>query len=168
MSAVNGARPGLRRLGAAIAALLVLFVLATSLLSGQAISAFGLLLVSGVVLCVGLLVLPGAEARPGGRGRPLLQRVALGMLGLVAAAAFLASGLLLLLTFALSPNPGNDAPVLVLKTADFVGWLAIGLWLLLDWRQLRLRVVVPPVAAWLWAYLLVGAMSGLAYLPWGP
>jgi len=76
--------------------------------------------------------------------------VAVGVLGLVAAAAFLASGLLLMLALALTPKPGNDALVVVLKTADVVGWLAIGRWLLIDWWHLRLRVLLPPVVAWLW------------------
>ena len=74
----------------------------------------------------------------------------------------------MLLTLALFPNSGNDAPVLVLKIADLVGWLAIGLWLVLDWSRLRLRVVVPPVAAWLWVYLLAVALGRLGHLSWGP
>lgn len=89
------------------------------------------------------------------------------MLGLVGATAFLASGLLLILALALTPNPGGEALVPVLKAADVVGWLAIGLWLLVDWWHLRLRVLVPPVAAWLWTSLLLGTMNGLAYLNWG-
>ena len=85
MGTLDGARPRRRR-GAAIAALIVLFVLAPVLLLGQAISAFGLLLVAVVVLgIVSLVVLPGANAHPEGGGRPLSHRVALGILGLVAA-----------------------------------------------------------------------------------
>lgn len=113
-------------------------------------------------------LVPGTDAPLAGRGwRSRLRTVAAGVLGLVGATAFLASGLLLILALALTPNPGGEALVPVLKAADVVGWLAIGLWLLVDWWHLRLRVLVPPVAAWLWTSLLLGTMNGLAYLNWG-
>jgi len=98
----------------------------------------------------------------------VLRTVTVGVLGLVAAGAFLASSLWLLLFVALHPYPGNEAVLVVLKVADVVGWLAIGLWLLIDWWHLRLRVVASPVAAWLWTYLLAAATSGIGYLNWGP
>jgi hypothetical protein len=158
-----------RRLGAAIAALIILLVSAWVLLLSPAVSALGLLLVSGVVLSiVGLFVLPRAGAQPEGGGLSLTRRVAIGILGLVGVVGYLASGFLLLLSLAVSPNPGNDVPVLVLKAADVIGWLAVGLWLLLDWSQFRLRVVVPPVGAWLWVFLLAAALGRLGYLAWGP
>jgi hypothetical protein len=158
-----------RRLGGAIAALIILLVSAWVLLLSLAVSALGLLLVSGAVLSiVGLFVLPRAGAQPEGGGLSLTRRVAIGILGLLGVVAYLSSGFLLLLSLALSPNPGSDAPVLILKAVDIIGWLALGLWLLLDWSQYRLRGVVPPVGAWLWVFLLAAALGRLGYLAWGP
>jgi hypothetical protein len=93
--------------------------------------------------------------------------VAVGLLGLAAAAAFLVSGLLLLLTLVLTPDPGNDALVVVLKSADAIGWLGIGLWLLVVWWHLRFRFLVPPAAAWIWTYLFAWIIGGHAHLNWG-
>jgi hypothetical protein len=91
------------------------------------------------------------------------------VLGLAAAAAFLASGVVLLLFVALIPYHDTDAALLVaLKTADVIGWLAIGLWLLVDWWHLRFRVLVPPVAAWIWIYVIGSVSYGIGYLNWGP
>jgi hypothetical protein len=50
--------------------------------------------------------------------------VTVGLLGLVAAGAFLASGLVLALALALTPNPGMDVVLLILKLTDVVGWVA--------------------------------------------
>lgn len=96
--------------------------------------------------------------------RSLLRTIALGVLGLVAAVAFLYSGLLLLLGTALSPNAGNEAILLVEKVVDIVGWFAIGGWLLLDWLRSRARVIAAPVAAWLWTYVFAGLMSAIGFL----
>lgn len=110
------------------------------------------------------------DPRPADRSwRSLARNVVVGVLGLAAGAAFLASGTLLLLFVALTPYHGNDAALLVvLKSVDVVGWLAIGLWLLVDWWHLRFRVLVPPVAAWMWTYLIAAASNGIGYLNWGP
>jgi hypothetical protein len=94
--------------------------------------------------------------------------LAVGLLGLVAAGAFLASGFLLLLALALTPNPDKDSALLILKVIDVAGWLAIGIWLLVDWWHFRLRVLVPPVAAWLWTYVIAAQTGGLGVLNWGP
>lgn len=90
------------------------------------------------------------------------------LLGLVAGVVFLFSLVLMLLDLALTPNPGDDTALAGLKSIDVVGWIAIGIWLLIDWWHLRLRVIAPPVAAWVWTYLLAMSMSGLGTLNWGP
>jgi len=89
------------------------------------------------------------------------------MLGVVAAALFLVSGMVLSVGLALTPNPGNEALFTVLKAADVIGWFAIGMWLLVDWAHLRLRVLVSAVAAWVWTVLLQGALNSLGFLNWG-
>jgi hypothetical protein len=110
------------------------------------------------------------DPRPTDRSsRRLARNVAVGVLGLAAAVAFLASSVFLLLFVALTPYSDNDAALLVvLKSVDVVGWLAIGLWLLVDWWHLRFRVLAPPVAAWMWTYLIAAASKGIGYLNWGP
>ena len=109
--------------------------------------------------------LDDSGAPPASRtARDVLRIVALAALGLVAAAAFLASGILILLSVGLTPNPGNEALLFVMKVFDVVVWLAIGWWLVVDWWRPRLRVVVPAVIAWAWAYLMAGALSGLGFL----
>jgi hypothetical protein len=113
---------------------------------------------------------PGLDPRLSDRDRrPLARKVIAGVLGLAAGAAFLASGTLLLLYLALTPYNARDAVLLVvLKSADVVGWLAIGTWLLVDWGHFRFRVLVPPVAAWMWVYMIPWASFGIGYLNWGP
>lgn len=54
-----------------------------------------------------------------------------------------------------------------MELTDLAGWLAIGIWLLRDWWHLRLRVVVAPVAAWMWTYLLSWAIRSSGYPAWG-
>jgi hypothetical protein len=111
----------------------------------------------------------GTDVGPTGRTwRSILRLLAVGLLGLVAAGAFLASGFLLLLALALTPNPDKDSALLILKVIDVAGWLAIGIWLLVDWWHFRLRVLVPPVAAWLWTYVIAAQTGGLGVLNWGP
>ena len=102
-----------------------------------------------------------------GGGRSRLRKAGVGLLGLVAAGLFLTSGTVLSLGLALTPNPGNEALFTVLKAADVIGWFAIGFWLLVDWARLRVRVLAPAVAAWLWAALLLGALNSLGFLNWG-
>jgi hypothetical protein len=117
---------------------------------------------------------PVADATPAaGEGSPLrnprtwLRTIALGLLGLVAAVAYAYSGILVALSASLSPNPGNDAALLLVKVVDILGWLAIGGWLLLDWLRLRARVFGAPAAAWLWAYAFAGFTSAFGFLNWG-
>ena len=105
------------------------------------------------------------EGGQGGRSR--LRNAGVGLLGLVAAGLFLASGIVLSLGLALTPNPGNEALYTVLKAADVIGWFAIGFWLLVDWARLRVRVLAPAVAAWLWTVLIQGALNSVGFLNWG-
>lgn len=115
-------------------------------------------------------VAPGVDPRLANRDRrPLARNVVVGVLGLAAGAAFLASGMLLLPYVALTAYDARDAVLLiVLKSADVIGWLAIGRWLLVDWGHIRFRVLVPPVAAWMWVYMIPWASFGIGYLNWGP
>ena len=109
------------------------------------------------------------ETRPSGRnGRDLAWLVVRGLIGLAAAMAFLVSGLLILLDLALTPKPGDDSALSFMKMIDVAGWIAIGIWLVVDWMHVRLRVIAPPVVAWLWTLSLAASMSGLGYLNWGP
>ncbi len=109
------------------------------------------------------------ESEPGTREtawgwRGLLRR-ALGLvLGLVAAVLFLGSWILLDVTLALTPYPGSDLALLIVKTVDFGGWLAIGGWLFVDWSHARLRVLLSPVIAWAWLLVLGSLASGLGFL----
>lgn len=82
--------------------------------------------------------------------------------------AFLASSILLLLTIALSPAPGADVALTVLKAVDAVGWLSLGLWLMYEYLSLRPAILVPPLAGWAWTYLAAAMSSGLGHLNWGP
>jgi len=110
-----------------------------------------------------------AETQPGGRsGRDLAGLIVRGLIGLAAAVAFLVSGLVLLLDLALTPKPGDAYALSVMKVIDVAGWIAIGIWLLVDWVHVRLRVIAPPVIAWVWTFSLAASMSGLGYLNWGP
>ena len=93
-----------------------------------------------------------------------IRRWAAGLLGLAAALAFLPSGLLVLLGFVLTPRPGNEVALGILKLADFVGWFGIGGWLLVEWGRLRFRVVAPAAIAWAWGYLVVLFMRGFGFL----
>ena len=109
------------------------------------------------------------ETRPRGRsGRNLAGLIVRSLIGLAAAVAFLVSGLLLLLNLALTPKSGDEFALSVMKVIDVAGWIAIGFWLLVDWVHVRLRVIAPPVVAWLWTLSLAASMSGLGYLNWGP
>ena len=109
------------------------------------------------------------KSRPGDRSRRHLAGLVMrSLLGLAAAVAFLVSGLLLLLDLALTPKPGDEFALSVMKVIDVAGWIAIGIWLLADWVHVRLRVIAPPVVAWVWTFSLAASMSGLGYLNWGP
>lgn len=100
----------------------------------------------------------------GPRAARLLIR---GVLGLVSLGVFLGSSLLLLLALALAPRPGNDLMLSIVQLTDVVGWLAIGIWLLVEWGRFRLRVIVPPIAAWLWTSVMTGLANGLGLINMG-
>ncbi len=89
--------------------------------------------------------------------------MAVGALGLVAAAVYLSSGIGLMLMLVLSPTSGSDVILFVAKAIDLIGWLAIGAWLLIDWRRLRLRVLLAPAAAWVLVYGLIWTISNLHF-----
>jgi hypothetical protein len=98
-------------------------------------------------------------------------RLAIGLagvlLGIAALLAFLASGLLGLFILALTPNPGHEAEVLILKAVLVAGWLAIALWLLHDLRRSRLRSLAAPIAAWIWVWVVGTWLGAVAFLNWG-
>lgn len=96
--------------------------------------------------------------------RSTLRRWAAGLLGLAAALAFVPSGLLVLLGFVLTPRPGNEVALGILKLVDFVGWFGIGGWLLVEWGRMRFRVVAPAAIAWAWAYVLLLLMTNVGFL----
>jgi hypothetical protein len=97
MRSVSGARTGLGTAGAVIAAVLVLLVaLSPTLLLGQSLSAFGLILTGAGVLGVGLLVRWG-----GGGGRRRLGTI---LAGIGTVILILALGLTAI--FLLGGNPG--------------------------------------------------------------
>ncbi len=86
------------------------------------------------------------------------------MLGIVSGLALLASGLLLILLLSLTPEPGAEPVVLILKGVALVGWLAIGGWLVGELLRARFRVVLAPIGAWLGLYLMATMLGTLGYL----
>lgn len=98
-------------------------------------------------------------ARPRG-----LALAAFILLVIAAAIAYLVSGLFAMLVLVLTPEPGAEAYVLILKGALVGGWLAIGGWLVWDVSRLRWRFAAAPVAAWAWMYGILELMSGSAFL----
>jgi hypothetical protein len=108
-----------------------------------------------------------APAAPTPRWLRLALRVAGVILGIAAILGFLASGLLGLFVLALTADPGHEQEVVILKAVLVGGWVAIGLWLLLDLLRWRLRAVAAPFAAWMWVYTMGSWLSSVAFLNWG-
>jgi hypothetical protein len=94
------------------------------------------------------------------------SRIARALVGLVAFGVYLVSGLLIAFSLVMMPRPGSETPLLLTKLVGAGAWALIGLWLVRDWYHLRLRVLLPPVFAWLLAWLLLQLIaSTLMY--WG-
>ena len=96
------------------------------------------------------------------------RHVAVAALGLVAILAWLWAGIAIPLALIMTPNPGQDSIVLILKVALVGGWLAILGWLLRDLVAGRLRFVVVAIGAWAWIYGATAVLRGFAVLNWGP
>ena len=107
---------------------------------------------------------PESAGRSRPRGWVLVAFVAVWF---VAGAAYLTSGLLVLLLLALTPNPGADSTVLVLKAIMVIVWVAMAAWYIVQLVDLRWRFVVAPVAAWIWTYGVGLVLAQSAYLNWG-
>lgn len=89
-----------------------------------------------------------AAARP--RGWALVAFVLLGVAG---ALGYLASGLFILLLSVMTPNPGAEAYVFLVKATAVVGWFAIGGWMLVKFAGFRWWFLAAPPGAWAWMYL---------------
>lgn len=110
---------------------------------------------------------PAARAQPL-PGHRLAWRVAVAAIGLVAALAYLVSGLLLVFALFLYPKPGMELLLIVLKGATAIGWLGIGGWLLADLARLRIRVIGAAIAAWAWVWTCLALTASAANTNWGP
>ncbi len=84
-------------------------------------------------------------------------------LGVLALLVWAASGAVVLVALAFDPYPGRAVVLFGSKLVDLTGWLVIGLWLETERRRRSLRVVIPPLVAWIWAFALAWVMTvGLA------
>jgi hypothetical protein len=81
------------------------------------------------------------------------------LVGLLAAAVYLASGLLVLVAQIYAPGEGLEAVLGIARAVGVVVWIAIGVWLVTDWYRLRARVLAAAALAWVWAYLLVALVA---------
>jgi hypothetical protein len=110
-----------------------------------------------------------SERLPG--ARPSLVRLATGfvfaVLALGAALAFLASVVPAVFVLSLTPNPGADAVVLVLKIVLASGWVLIGIWGTVDLVRGRWRGFLSVAAVWAWLWTLGSMLASSAYLDWG-
>ena len=107
------------------------------------------------------------DARVASDPRSAVRRWGAGLLGLGALLAFLPSSLLGLLGIMLTPKPGLDLALVILKLVDAVGWFGIGAWLLFEWGRLRFRVVAPAAIGWVWTYVLLWVMAGVGFMDIG-
>jgi hypothetical protein len=74
-------------------------------------------------------------------------------------------GLILLL---LTPNPGMEALVAILKVVFVAGWVGIAAWQFLQLFGRRWRFVVAPAASWIWLSVMATILGRVAFLNWGP
>ena len=93
-----------------------------------------------------------------------LAAVAFIVLVIAAAIAYLLSGLFGLLILALTPEPGAEGYVVIIKGVMVCGWLAIGGWLVWDVSRFTWRFAAAPVAAWAWMYGSAYLLQGSAFL----
>ena len=110
---------------------------------------------------------PGSDdlVRGGDAPRSRSSTVLAFLAGLLAAVLYVASAFLVLFAQVFAPNEGQEQLVAIAKTVDGVVWLGIGVWLVADWIRLRARVLAAAVAAWIWAYALLGFVA--SHGAWG-
>ena len=102
------------------------------------------------------------------RARRWLRIGAVAALGIAALVGWLAAGLIVWISFVLTPQRGQEMAVGVLQVLSVVGWVATLIWLVVDLGRGKLRFVMAPVAAWLWVYVVAIFIGNIATLDIGP
>jgi hypothetical protein len=87
--------------------------------------------------------------------------------GIATLVGWLGAGVIVLFSFAVTPNPGHAIEVGILQALSLIGWLAIVAWLVVDLGRGKPRFVLAPFAAWLWVYLVAIFLGNIASLGTG-
>jgi hypothetical protein len=97
-----------------------------------------------------------------------LRRLALALVGTAALVAWVAAAPPMLLAFLLLwAGGGPDPLVLGLELAMALGWFAAGVWLIRELFRGRWRLVLAPVVAWAWVYLLAQLLVRSGHVNFG-
>jgi ABC-type proline/glycine betaine transport system permease subunit len=103
-----------------------------------------------------------------GVGQSRTERIAIAVAGVVAVLLTLPPLALLIFTVNLTPVPGSQLPLRATGLMGLVGWGALVVWLLVDLVRLRLRLLVPAVATWIWApavFVVARIFGGIDFGP---